>query len=82
MFWLWLIVAILLIAVGSYFLGTLDESEDNKVGIFWMIVIGSALWPLVLTAVIIIGPFFGLFWLGDRNREKRKAAAKAAAENK
>jgi hypothetical protein len=41
--WFWLIVAILLIAVGSYFLGTLDASEDNKVGIFWMIVIGSAL---------------------------------------
>ena len=79
--WFWLIVTILLIAVGVYALGRWDTNED-KVGLFWTIVIGSALWPIVLTAIIIFGPFFGLFWLGDRNREKRKAAAKAAAENK
>jgi chromate transport protein ChrA len=82
MFWLWLIVAILLIAGGMYVLGVLDWDEDEKLGLFWTIFVGSLGWPLVLTAVIIIGPFFGLFWLGDRNREKRKAAAKAAAENK
>lgn len=81
MFWLWFIIAILLIAFGAYALGRWDTNED-KVGLFWTIVIGSLLWPLVLTAVIIIGPFFGLFWLGDRRREKAKAAAKAAAENK
>jgi chromate transport protein ChrA len=81
MFWLWLIVAILLVAVGSYALGRWDTNED-KVSLFWTIVIGSLLWPAVLAAVIIVGPFFGLFWLGDRRREKRLAAAKAAAENK
>jgi len=79
--WFWLIVTILLIAVGVYALGRWDTNED-KVGLFWTIVIGSALWPIVLTAIIIFGPFFGLFWLGDRKREKAKAAAKAAAENK
>jgi chromate transport protein ChrA len=70
MFWLWLIVAILLIAVGSYVIGTLDTDIDSKFGIFWAVFIGSLAWPVVLTAVIIIGPFFGLFWLGDRKREK------------
>lgn len=75
--WFWLIVAILLVAIGSYVLGTLDWDEDQKFGVFWVIVIGSLLWPLVLAVVIVIGPFFGLFWLGDRRREKKKAAAKA-----
>jgi hypothetical protein len=30
----------------------------------------------VLTAVIIAGPFVGLFWLGDRKRQKLEEAAK------
>jgi hypothetical protein len=34
----------------------------------------------VLTAAIIAGPFFGLFWLGDRKREKLKK--EKSAENK
>jgi hypothetical protein len=72
MFWLWLIVAILFIAVGSYVVGTLDTDIDSKFGIFWVTFIGSLTWPVVLAAVIIIGPFFGLFWLGDRKREKLK----------
>lgn len=64
--WLWLIVAILLIAVGMYVLGTLDWNEDDKIGLFWTIFIGSLLWPLVLCVVVVAGPFAGLFWLGDR----------------
>jgi chromate transport protein ChrA len=80
MFWLWLIFALLFIAIGSYVSGRLDIDVDEKLGIFWMVFIGSLLWPLVLTAVIIIGPFFGLFWLGDRKREKLKK--EKSAENK
>jgi uncharacterized BrkB/YihY/UPF0761 family membrane protein len=80
MFWLWLIFALLFIAIGSYVSGRLDIDVDEKLGIFWMVFIGSLLWPLVLTAVIITGPFFGLFWLGDRKREKLKK--EKSAENK
>ena len=76
MFWLWLIVAILLIAGGMYVLGVLDWDEDQKLGLFWAIFIGSLLWPLVLTATVIVGPFAGIFWLGDRKRKKAKEAAK------
>lgn len=70
--WLWLIVAILLFAAGMYVLGTLDWDEDNKLGLFWTIFIGSVLWPLVLGIVVVAGPFAGLFWLGNRKREKLK----------
>jgi chromate transport protein ChrA len=72
MFWLWLIVAILLIAIGVYVLGTLDWDEDQKFGLFWIIFICSVLWPLALGMVVVAGPFVGLFWLGNRKREKLK----------
>jgi chromate transport protein ChrA len=68
--WLWLIVAILLIAIGVYVLGTLDWDEDQKVGLFWIIFICSLLWPLALGIVVVAGPFVGLFWLGNRKRKK------------
>jgi chromate transport protein ChrA len=70
--WLWLIVAILLIAIGMYVLGTLDWDEDQKVGLFWAIFIGSLLWPLVLGIVVVAGPFAGLFWLGNRKRKQKE----------
>jgi chromate transport protein ChrA len=76
MFWLWLIVALLLIAIGSYSIGTLDWDEDQKIALFWCIALGSLIWPVVLALAIIIGPFAGLFWLGDRKRRKREEAAK------
>jgi hypothetical protein len=69
MFWLWLIIAIVLIAIGSYVIGAID-GPDDRVGLFWIVLIVSLLWPFVLAAVIITGPFFGLFWLGDRKRQK------------
>ncbi len=69
MFWLWLIVAILLIAVGSYALGRNDYDVD-VVGMFWIIFIASLLWPAVLLAIMVVGPFWGLYWLGDHKRQK------------
>ena len=81
MFWLWLIVAIVLFAVFTYNIGRFDLGDGDPVGLFWISFFASLLWPLVLTAVIIVGPFYGLYWLGDRAREKRMAAAKAAAGN-
>lgn len=72
MFWLWLIVAIVLIAIGSYVLGALDLDYDEVVGVFWAILFGSLLWPAVLGALIVVGPFYGLYWLGYRKREKLK----------
>jgi hypothetical protein len=78
-FWSWLIIAIVLLAIGSYVLGTLDLDYDEAVGVFWAIFFGSLLWPAVLLAVMIVGPFYGLYWLGYRKREK---AFEAAAKDK
>ena len=76
MFWLWLIVALLIIAIGSYRVGMLDWDEDQKLNLFWCIAIGSLVWPLVLALAIVVGPFAGLFFLGDRRRRQLKEAAK------
>ena len=81
MFWLWLIVAILCIAIGSYVLGRLDSDhwdDDEKIGLFWAIFFGSLFWPGVLLFAMIVGPYYGLFWLGNRRREKKKAAIQDA----
>jgi len=79
MFWLWLIVAIVLFGISTYCIGRFDLDGD-PVGSLWLCFIGSLLWPLVLTAVVIGGPFVGLFWLGDRKREKLKE--EESAKNK
>lgn len=76
MFWLWLIVALLIIAIGSYRVGMLDWDEDQKLNLFWCIAIGSLVWPVVLALAIVIGPFIGLYWLGDRRRRQLEEAAK------
>ena len=70
MFWSWLIVAILIIAIGAYVMGALSWDDDVKVGVSWVILFGALLWPFVLASVIVVGPFVGLFWLGDRRRQK------------
>lgn len=70
--WLWLIVAFLFFAIGVFALGYADLNEDEKIGIFWVGFIASLCWPVVLTAVIMFGPFFGLFWLGTRLRSRKE----------
>ncbi len=72
--WIWLIVAIILLAVGFYVLGRFDFGNDTF-GIFWCIFLGSLFWPMVLTAVIIFGPFVGLYVLGVRQRNKKEITA-------
>lgn len=76
MFWLWLIIAIVLFAVSTYCVGRFDLRDDDPAGLLWVCFLGSLAWPLVLMAVLVAGPFAGLFWLGDRAREKKKAALK------
>ena len=74
--WLWLIIAVVLFAVSTYCIGRFDLDGSDPAGLLWLSFICSLLWPIVLTVVIVGGPFVGLFWLGDRKREKLKAAAK------
>jgi uncharacterized membrane protein len=70
----WLIVAIILLAVGLYILGRFDFGNDVA-GVFWCIFLGSLFWPLILTAVIVFGPFVGLYVLGVRQRNKKQEKA-------
>lgn len=79
MLWLWLIVTVILFAVSMFALGYIDDVD--KVGLFWCAFLGSLFWPIVLTAVLIFGPFVGFYWLGDRKR-KQRLEKKESADNK
>jgi uncharacterized membrane protein len=74
--WLWMIVSVLLFAAGSYILGTLDVNEDDKIGLMGVAFFGALLWPLILAIVIVVGPFVGLFWLGQRKRKQKEESTK------
>ena len=74
MIWLWLIVAVVLFAVGSYCIGRFDIGDGEAAGPLWTCLLGSLLWPGVLAAVVIAGPFIGLFRLGERKRKKKQAS--------
>ncbi len=68
--WLWLIIAIIVLATSLYALGRWDTNED-KLALFWAIFFASIFWPIILAVVVVFGPFAGLFWLGEYQREKK-----------
>ena len=72
MFWLWLFIAIILFAVSMYLLGRYAADEPDANSLMWVASFGSILWPVVLTAAVIFGPFFGLYFLGTKRAEKAK----------
>jgi hypothetical protein len=80
MFWLWLIVFIVMFAAATYNIGRFDLGDGDPGGLFWSSFLGCLLWPIVLTVVIIVGPFYGLYWLGDRKLQKIKL--EESADNK
>ena len=79
---IYLIVAILIIA-GSFYYAGQWEHDRNSYQFFdrqSQIVISGlwvgGLWPVVLFLTIILGPFVGLYYLGERKKTKAKNAAK------
>lgn len=78
MFFLWLIVAIVIFAIGMYKLGAADIPEYDRGGMFWVIGLGAFAWPFVVAITIVFGPFVGLYFLGARKRNARKQAEKEA----
>lgn len=67
--WLWLIITIILFAVSMYLIGRYAADEPHLMAATF---VGSLLWPLVLTAIIIFGPFAGLYYIGAKRAEKAK----------
>ena len=69
---LWLIITIIIFAVSMYLIGRYLADEPDANSFMWVAGFASILWPLVLTAAVIIGPFFGLFYVGAKRAEKAK----------
>ena len=70
--WLWLIIAIIIFAVSMYLIGRYLADESEVGGFITAAVIGSLLWPVIVVAAIVLGPFFGLFYMGAKRAEKAK----------
>ena len=70
--WLWLIIAIIIFAVSMYLIGRYLADESEVGGFITAAVIGSLLWPVIVVAAIVLGPFFGLFYVGAKRAEKAK----------
>jgi chromate transport protein ChrA len=76
MFWLWFIVAVLLLGFYVYKLGLSNIDNDEKFSMFLILVCIAIGWPVVLVSALIVGPFVGVYYLGHRKREAARAAAK------
>lgn len=70
--WLWLIIAVIIFAVSMYLIGRYLADENEQGAIVFTAIVGSLLWPLLLAAAIVFGPFFGLYFLGTKRAEKAK----------
>lgn len=78
--WLWLIGIVILGVIAAFQLG---KVEDNVIeDIFWVVVIGVVLWPLLLLSAVIVAPFGIPFYYGRKIKEKRDQEAKEAKKNK
>jgi len=81
MFTLWLIIAVILFGVSAYCIGRFDpDANGDPAGLLWIGFFGSIFWPIVILVVGIGAPFVGLFWLGDRARQKKREAKQAAKD--
>ena len=68
--WLWLIITVIIFAVSMYALGRWDTNQE-KFSFIPAIIGLSAAWPFILAISIVIGPFLGLYFLGEYVREKK-----------
>lgn len=68
---IWIIVAIILFGVLTYIIGRTADPKSHDLGaIIFVAGMGSVLWPVVLIAALILGPFIIPYQLGVRNRAK------------
>ena len=83
MFSIWLVIAIIIFAVSSYAIGRVSETDGDVVsGMFTAAFFGSLLWPLLVTLLIVVGPFYIPYKLGTVHHKKAVERAKAQKTTK
>ena len=65
---LYIIITILLGLVAGYKFGKADDMWQNEVAapLFFSVLF----WPLILVIVIVLGPFFFAYYLGEKAKDK------------
>lgn len=69
---LWLIVAVVIFAVSTYFIGLSDNVSDEKMLLFAGAFFLSLAWPVVLVLAVVAVPFYGFYLLGEYHRKKKE----------
>lgn len=75
---IYLIVAALIVAYSFYYAGQWEKPDgwaffDDQAEVIKCGLASALFWPIILTFVIVVGPFAGFFYLGERKRKKINA---------
>ncbi len=75
---IYLLVAVLIAAVGLFVLGRKqakwEQGGEQDIAPFeyiWTLGIGAVMWPFLFAVACIFGPFVGLFYLGWRTAKNK-----------
>lgn len=70
MFFVWLVVAILMLIALLYVIGRTAAPDEDIGHMIFMSVMASIGWPLIVGAVLLAAPFCLPYYIGKRNRKK------------
>jgi hypothetical protein len=70
MFWLWLIGVVVFGMYLGYRYGQADAYTQNDIGAILIAVV--LFWPFVLALAIVLAPFAGMVYLGERSKKKKE----------
>lgn len=70
MFSIWIIGVIVFGMYAGYRFGLADEYTQEQVGV--ILLAGVLFWPFVLALAIVVSPFVGMVYLGERAKLKKE----------
>lgn len=70
MFAIWIIGVVVFGMYAGYRFGLADEYTQEQVGV--ILLAGVLFWPFTLALVILVAPFAGMVYLGERAKKKKE----------
>lgn len=70
MFAIWIIGVVVFGMYAGYRFGLADEYTQEQIGV--ILLAGVLFWPVTLALAILVAPFVGMVYLGERAKMKKK----------
>ena len=70
MFAIWIIGVVVFGMYAGYRFGLADEYTQEQIGV--ILLAGVLFWPVTLALAILVAPFVGMVYLGERAKTKKK----------